>query len=147
LPACSGLTDPEIARAVIEALKTTLPRTWQAIQAVVEDRNVILEGTVESAYERIQAENVILGVRGVRDVANRIGVLDNMPSAGIKEQIEEAFRGRADLDASHVLVETKGSEVKLTGEVASVAERAAAMAAASATQGVSTVLDELTVRS
>jgi osmotically-inducible protein OsmY len=146
LPACSGLTDPEIARATIEALKSRLPRTWQAIQPVVENRNVILEGTVEWTFERMQAENAILGVVGVREVANRIRVVENMPTAVIKEQIEEAFRSRANLDATHVSVETNGSEVKLTGEVASVAERTAAMAAARATPGVSTVTDELTVR-
>jgi osmotically-inducible protein OsmY len=146
-PACDGLTDPEIARAAIEALKSRLPRTWQTIQAIVEDRNVTLEGMVEWTYERMQAENAVLGVRGVREVANRIRVLGDMPSAGIKEQIEEAFRRCADLDASHVSVETNGSAVKLTGEVASVTERTAALATACATPGVSTVADELTLRS
>ncbi len=41
---------------------------------------------------------------------------------------------------------TTGSVVKLAGQVASVAERTAASAAACATPGVSSVLDELVVR-
>jgi osmotically-inducible protein OsmY len=146
LPDCSGLTDPEIARAVIEALKLIFPRMWQAIQPIVHDSNVTLEGTVDWTYERVQAEGAVRRVRGVRGVTNRIGVVNDLPPENIKDQIAEAFRRRADLDASHVSVETHGADVKLTGEVGSLAERDVALAIASAAQGVSTVKNELVVR-
>ena len=74
LPACSGLTDPEIARASIEALKVSLPLTWQRIQPVVQERCVILEGTVGSDFERAQAESALRRVRGVRSLTSRIRV-------------------------------------------------------------------------
>ncbi len=146
LPDCSGLTDPEIARSATEALKSMLPRSWQRIQPIVHDRSVTLEGTVEWNYERVQAENVVRRVNGIRALTNQIEVINNLVPAGIKEQVERAFRARADLDASHVSVRTAGSEVTLTGQVPSRAERVAALAAACATPGVSTVLDELVVR-
>ncbi len=78
LPDCSGLTDPEIARATIEALKSMLPRTWQRIHPIVHDRGVTLEGTVEWAYERVQAESVARRVRGIRALTNRIEVNNDL---------------------------------------------------------------------
>lgn len=145
LPDCSGPTDPEIARAAAEALKSLLPRIYQRIQVIVHERSVTLEGTVEWAAERVQAESIIRRVRGVRALTNRVEVINDLAAAGIKEQVEQALRARADLDASHVSVHAKGSEVKLTGQVASLAERTAAAAAVCATPGVSAVLDELVV--
>jgi len=145
-PACTGLTDPEVARAVVEALRAGCPQIAHAIEPIVVDRHVTLEGQVDWNHQREQAETMARKVRGVREVINRIRVIRNLESSGIRQEIEQAFRRRADLDASHVSVEASGTEVKLTGEVASLAEHDAAVEMARATHGVRKVTDQLVVK-
>jgi BON domain len=112
--------DPEIAGAATEALKSKLSQVWQRIYPIVHDRSVTLEGTVAWNYERAQAESVVRQVRGIRALTDQIEAINDLVPARIKEQVEQAFRARA--------------------------ERTAALSAACATPGVSSVLDELVVR-
>jgi osmotically-inducible protein OsmY len=146
VPAGDGMTDPEIARAAMQALRITLPIGCRNIQAVVRNRAVTLEGVTEGSQERERAESVIRQVKGVVQVTNNLRISSDLAPDMVKQQIEQAFRRRADLDASHVCVSAEGSEVTLSGEVESLEEHDAAVAAARATYGVSNVKDQLTVR-
>ena len=64
----------------------------------------------------------------------------------IKQNIEDAFRRNAIIDAQKVAVDASGSEVTLRGQVRSWAERDQAQATAWAAPGVLTVKNEITVR-
>ena len=146
LPPCEGLTEPEIALNAVAALKSELPMIWEAVNAVVRQRWITLEGTVEWNYQRERAESAMRRLRGVIGVQNSIRLKPRFAPADIKRQIEQALRRSAEVDAGRVSVETQGSEVTLRGEVRSWAERDQAQATAWSAPGVLDVRNEITVR-
>jgi len=140
-------TDPEVARAAVQALKTELPISWEQIKPVVKNGHVSLEGTVEWHYQRERAESAIHKLSGVVSVRNSIKVRPSLEPENIKHRIEESFRRLAQVDADHIVVDTAGSEVVLRGEVRSWSERDQAQRSAWSAPGVTNVKNELTVRS
>lgn len=146
-PISGAPTDPEIARAAVEALKSELPISWEQIKPIVKEGHVGLEGTVEWHYQRERAESAIRGLTGVISVRNSIKVRPSLEPNNIKQRIEESFRRLAQVDADRIVVDTSGSEVFLRGEVRSWSERDQAQRSAWSAPGVTNVKNELTVRS
>ena len=139
-------TDPEIARAAVNALKIELPSICQNIKTVVQQGRVKLEGTAEWHYQRERAESVLRRLSGVVSVLNQIRIEPKVAPQDIKHSIENAFRRIAQVDASHITVETRGPDVTLRGEVRSWAERDQAQQTAWSAPGVARVINELRVR-
>jgi osmotically-inducible protein OsmY len=147
-PLAAVPTDPEIARAAVEALKTELPVAWEFIKPVVKDGHVSLEGTVEWHYQHERAESAVRALAGVISVRNSLKIRPStLAPENIKHRIEEAFRRLAQVDADRIIVDTTGSEVSLRGEVRSWSERDQAQRSAWSAPGVTNVKNELTVRS
>jgi osmotically-inducible protein OsmY len=139
-------TDPEIARGAVAALKRTLPQFAEDITALVHEGHVALEGIVEWHFQRERAERVVREVPGVISVRNSIRLKPRLTPTEIKHRIEQAFQRSAAVDAQHVIVETRGAEVTLRGEVRSWAERDEAQRTAWSAPGVVDVRNELAVR-
>jgi len=139
-------TDPEIARAAVAALKFELPATWENIKPIVQQGRVTLEGKVEWQYQRETAEHAVRRLNGVTSVINSITVAPKVQAKDIKRSIEDAFRRIAHVDAEHITVDARGSDVTLRGEVRSWAERDEAQRTAWFAPGVSNVVNELRVR-
>lgn len=140
-------TDPEIARSAITALRTELPYSADRIRASVHEGRVSLEGTVEWHFQREKAENAVRRLPGVISIRNSIRIEPSLAAENIKHRIEDAFRRIAQVDADHIAIDTKGSEVTLRGEVRSWAERDQAQRTAWSAPGVTNVKNELAVRS
>src|SRR6187549_3225993 len=101
-----GRTDADIARDVVRSLE---------LRSAVPDN---VQATVRH-------------VRGVRGVANRIGLAPMSAARNVRHRIVEAFHRNANLDARHVTAHAAGDVVTLTGHVGTwlqreIAERAAA---------------------
>jgi osmotically-inducible protein OsmY len=146
LPAGESLSDPEIARKALEALRGDPVLARQAIKPVVHQGHVALEGSVEWHYLRELAENAVRGLRGVLSVRNSIRVEPKANASEIKQKIEAAFQRSAQVDAGHISVEAQGAEVTLRGEVRSWAEHDQAQRTAWSAPGVTRVHNELVVR-
>jgi osmotically-inducible protein OsmY len=144
--AAERLTDPEIARAVLAALKAELPVSWETIKPIVHEGRVFLEGTIEWQFQRERAESAVRRVAGVAYVRNSIQIVPRVAATDIKHKIEDAFRRNAAIDAEQIIVEARGSEVTLRGEVRSWAERDQAQQSAWSAPGVANVVNELRVR-
>ncbi|HTX06775.1 MAG TPA: BON domain-containing protein [Steroidobacteraceae bacterium] len=139
-------TDPQIARDAVAALKSALPLAWEDIKPVVYGGHVRLEGTAVWHYERESAEAAVRRVPGVVSVGNSIRLKPQIFTGEIKHQIEEAYRRNAALEAHAITVDAHDGEVTLRGEVRSWAEHDQAQQIAWSAPGITSVRNELTIR-
>jgi osmotically-inducible protein OsmY len=145
LPDMDQRPDPEIARDAIAQIKNELPYAWEKIRVVVKNARIALEGEVEWNYQRERAEAAVRRVRGVEGVINSIEVKPQVAPTEIRRKIEDALRRAAEIDTTHVTVETNGGEVILGGTVRSWAQRQEAERAAWAAPGVAKVDNRIVV--
>lgn len=137
--------DTDIAHAAVSALDWDV-EVPTGITAKVEKGWVTLEGTVEWQFQRAAAERAVRYLSGVKGLTNRIAVKPKHPSpTEVSQQIRDALRRSAELDAGRITVEAVGGKVTLKGEVRSWAERSDAEMAAWAAPGVAQVDDRIEI--
>jgi osmotically-inducible protein OsmY len=127
--------------AVLQALvlDALVPST---VDATVRDGLVTLTGTAAHQFERTEAEFVAGNILGVAWLDDEIELTTPSASAGdVKHSIKKALERDAKLDAEELSVESSNGTVTLSGTVSSWAEHDAAINAAWAAPGVSTVDD------
>ncbi len=147
-PQSGAVSDPELAREAVAAIKQQLPLYWQQIRPIVHQGCVTLEGVVDEHCQSEAAEAAVRGLAGVLCVVNALGLTPDAQATQpryVKRLIEESFQdsGR---DASDVSVEANGTGVTLRGHVRAWAERAQAEQSAWSAPGVKSVRNELTVQ-
>lgn len=138
-------TDPEIAEAVVNALKwhTSVPE--DRLKVRVENGIVTLEGNVDWNFQREAARDCIVNLSGVKLVNNFIVVNPKVSASDVKQKIKGALERHALIDAEKIQVEILGSKVILRGTVRSIAERDDAERAAWAAPGIAAVENKLTI--
>lgn len=137
--------DADLRGAVLQALTldAVVPAT---VDAKVGDGLVTLTGTADYQFQRDEAKRVAGNVSGVVWVTDDIELTVAPAEAGdVKHDIKKAMERDAKIDAKGVSVETHNGTVTLSGAVRSWAEHDAALDAAWAAPGVSTVEDDLLV--
>lgn len=142
-----GTSDADIARTASAAFAHTIAVPPGSVTATVHDHVVTLAGSVHWQYQREAAHRTVASLPGVRGVRNTV-VLE--PAVAVSAEtamtsITAALVRSARLDAQHVHVGVTGSEVTLTGSVASPQERREAGYAAWFSPGVTHVDNQLVV--
>jgi osmotically-inducible protein OsmY len=137
--------DPEIASAVLDALRWHASVPDQRLKVVVEDGIVRLDGSVDWQYQRQAAEDAVRPLASVRGIVNRIQIQPSVKPADVRDAIERAFERHARIDASRVQVVAAGGKVTLSGSVHDWSERDEAERAAWSAPGVTAVEDHLVV--
>ena len=123
-PGCApGLGDPALAEAVVNSIVWHCAVPQDAIQATVEDGEVVLTGAVTWAFQKAATEQAVQQVPGVKRVVSHIVVKPQASVEDVKARIAEAFLVNANIDAQNVRVEIRGGVVVLTGTVRSEYER------------------------
>lgn len=146
-PGAHAHSDAELTRRAAAVLGWDARLPPGAIQVAVTDGIVRLTGEVEWQYQRLAAEERIRELAGVVGVDNRITLRPSAEAqANLREKIRLAFERHAELDASEIGVDVDGDTVRLTGRVGNHRERRIAENAAWSAQGVSTVINLLSVR-
>jgi osmotically-inducible protein OsmY len=141
----SRRVDADLRGDVLQALllDSLIPTT---VDAKVEDGYVRLSGTVDWQYQRDEATFVAGNILGVTGVDNEILVGGaGRTISGVSDGIQKAFKRDAKIDADNLIVAASDGTVTVSGSVRSWSEHDAAVAAAWAAPGVTTVNDRLTV--
>jgi osmotically-inducible protein OsmY len=138
-------TDAEIARAAESALQWTTYLPKDSVKIMVEKGWITLKGETEWAYQRQAAKDAVRYLMGVTGVSDQITLKTKVAASTIKSDIEAALKRRAANDSQMITVAVKGSDVTLSGNVHSWAERDLAAHSAWCTPGVSNVVDNIKV--
>jgi osmotically-inducible protein OsmY len=140
--------DPEVAKAVREALRWNVFVDEKSITSTVAKGWVTLEGEVADWYQREAAARAVRDLAGVCSVTNLLTVKRPAVEAKtIRSAIETALFRQADREAKSVHIEVKEGVVKLTGAVGSWSEKRAIERAAGFAPGVQRVENELVIDS
>jgi osmotically-inducible protein OsmY len=145
LPANSQRPDPELARAVADALKWNVLVPHERIKVTVDHGWVTLEGDADWFYQKEEAEKTVRNLTGVKGITNLITVYEQPVPSDVKQRIRDALERAAAIDADRVNVEVDGHKVILRGTVASFAEAREAEQAARSAPGVTEVDNRLVV--
>jgi osmotically-inducible protein OsmY len=145
LPFSSERTDEDIARAAVNRLEWTITVPKDRIKVKVSKGWVTLEGEVEWQFQKNAAAEAVRNLVGIKGVINHIVVKERPSTAEVKAKIEEALKRSAEVDASHITVETEGDKVILKGAVRSWFEREEAERAAWRAPGVRKVDNRIIV--
>ena len=117
-----------------------------SVEAIADDGNVALTGTVSYGTERDAAAAAVAVLAGVRNVWNEIEISYDIDPVGVDLHVQEALdRSALVPDGSDVTAGTKDNVITLTGHVRTWAERDAVVAAAWMAYGVIDVRDNLQV--
>ena len=137
--------DVKLATAANNALagNVTVPDT---VEAIAEDGNITLTGTVAYGTERAAAEAAVAGLTGVRNVFDEIEISYVIDPVDVDLHVQQALERSALVpDGSDVTAQTKDYIITLTGHVRTWAEHDAVVGAAWMAQGVVDVRDELQI--
>jgi osmotically-inducible protein OsmY len=145
LPSSSTRSDPEIARAAVDALKWNISVPHERVKVKVEDAWVTLEGDVDWYYQREAADRAVRSLTGVKGVTNLISVRARPAPSDVKQKIKDALQRGAQFDADRITVEVDGNTAILRGKVRSYAEFKDAERAARNAPGITEVRNELTI--
>jgi osmotically-inducible protein OsmY len=143
-------SDADIAREAADALRWNLMVPPGKVIPKVENGYITLTGEVNYDFQRRAAEKAVRYIPGVKGVINLITIKPKVEAEeikkSIKQQIDEALKRMATVDAENIQVEVQGSEIILRGTVRSWAERHEAEKAAWSAPGVTSVKNYITVR-
>ncbi|TZF90016.1 BON domain-containing protein [Cognatilysobacter lacus] len=137
------VTDEELARRA-RGLLTWSSTVPDSVRLRVSNGRITLIGEVPWQYQRINAERSIQSLKGLKGITNEIVVKPTVQPSAVKDQITQALKRNAEVEARQIRVEVRdGGNVTLEGTVDSWIERKAAENAAWAVPGVTAVQDRL----
>ncbi|WPY01861.1 BON domain-containing protein (plasmid) [Candidatus Trichorickettsia mobilis] len=138
-------SDADIAQAALTAFKWSMFIPQEKIKVAVDNGRLTLVGDVEYNYQKVRAEKAVRDLYGVTTVINNIKVKPSISPSEVKDKIIKEFERNARIDANNIKVEVDGSKVTLKGSVQNLDEEREAKIAAWSVNGVSEVIDELTI--
>lgn len=140
--------DRAITRAVERLIEAEDPARAARLEVTTEQGVVTLRGVTDTPLHTARAADLAAGVRGVRDVVDRIEVVPTpRADAAVGRDVEAALREHPATEAASFGVRVEGGIVTLSGAVETPAERAMAGELARAVRGARAVVDRVVVAS
>jgi osmotically-inducible protein OsmY len=143
-------SDADIAQAVRHALEWDVTVPDRQIRSTVTGGIVTLEGIVAGWSQRVDAEQAVERLTGVRRVANELKIEPEVRAtiSDVRGAVEKALGRHAEREASRIdLTLGSGGTVEAVGTVHSLPEKQAVLGAIRGTRGVREVSDHLSVES
>lgn len=140
-----NISNVEIAKEVLNALKLNTSVPQEKITVKVEDGWVSLEGELSWNYQREAAKNAVIYLNGVKGVSNNILIKLETPDAIEQLEVKNALDrilGCKDLD---IHVNVSGTKVILTGTVGTIYIKEEASRIVWNTPGIESVENNLEV--
>lgn len=143
------IADETLAKNTKDALLWNPATDSWEIRCTADDGVVTLQGSVSSWQEKQLAARVVKGVRGVKEVKNRIDIDYDATHSDLemKNEITEVFRWNPLIDDALIDVRVKNGQVTLSGVVGSAAEKSRAISEAWVLGVTDVNADNLTVTS
>lgn len=140
-------SDEEIRSNVESVLLWNTDLASYRMDVSVESGQVTLEGTVDTLWEKIQAEDEAWSIQGVIDVTNKLAVVPSEKIADeiIGKEVVNAIDRNLTVDVDKVTVTVDEGEVTLTGTVPTTTAKTAAYRSALYTWGVTEVDNNIMV--
>ncbi len=141
-------SDSEIKSNIVQAFTSDNELYPFDLNVTVGEGWVTLEGTVDTFWKKVRAEDLALGMRGVIDLTNKIAVTptQTITDETLAETIIHALDRNIYVDVDDIDVTVENGTVTLSGAVPSQAAKRAAHDIARFTLGVKEVKDRITVR-
>ncbi|MBD3346638.1 MAG: BON domain-containing protein [Chitinivibrionales bacterium] len=119
-----------------------------SVDVSVGDGKVVLQGSVDSYWKKLRAEEIAFDVKGVQQVVNDLTVVPGHKPLDeeIAESIQNALKRTGIIDPANVGIKVEGGRVTLSGTVDSWSAYSAAHTAAKYTRGVVDLTNELVIR-
>ena len=137
--------DDQIADRALSIFRWDAQIPADSIMIRVERGWVTLTGQVSWQYQRLAAEKAVRKLSGVVGVANEIRVSPKVISQNVRNNILDALKRNAELDANSIMVVVHDDHVTLSGKVRTWRERVVAERAAWSASGVTAVEDRLEI--
>ena len=116
------------------------------IQAEFKDGKLVLNGTVDSYYQKSRAEQIARGYRGVTDVENNLTVKQGeVNDQQLQQSIQNRLQRHGALRKMNLTADVSGGEVTLKGQVKSEQQKKLAENAIQGVKGVRNINNEIQV--
>lgn len=141
-------SDDEVRENIVSIFISSANIDENSIKAYVNAGHVMLQGSVDSYWQKEYASELTSQVQGVVDINNQLTIVpgEDMNDQDIAEDIIAALNRDVRVSAGAVNVAVRDGVVKLTGTVPSYQAKKAAREAACNTMGVLDVEDEVVVQ-
>lgn len=143
LPFEHKTADDEIAARAVHFLDWDVAIPRGRISVKVEHGIVTLNGAVDWAYQRAEAEYDVRKLTGVKGVINDIMIVPRADIEDVRAKIRAALERNAELEANNITVSVADGKVTLGGKVKAWTEREAAERAAWSVPGVRQIEDHI----
>lgn len=137
--------DAAIKDAAERSLEWNSAVPADAVSVTVKDGHIILEGTLKYHYQKDAARNAVTTLAGVTGVSDKTEVKSNLKPQNPEEELWNALKRDAVVDASRVRIEIEGNRATLHGTLRSWAERRRAERAARNVPGIYEVNNNIAV--
>jgi osmotically-inducible protein OsmY len=139
------ITDNEIAAEIIKALHWNTQIPNDKIKIKVENGWVTMDGELEWNYQKEEAKNAVIRLRGVSGIINNIAIKSNSEDQIEKADIESALHRNSFINTNLIDIKVAHHVVTLTGDVRSWFEKDKASQIAWKAKGVWTVNNHLSI--
>ena len=142
----SKISDTEIAKTILNALKNNVEVPDNSLKVEVENGGVVtLTGKVDWKFQSKAAEETIKFLPGVELVFNQISISSKPGNAVEKKAVEAAIGYNANINNKNITVNAFGHVVTLKGSVSSLLEKEEVGKLAWCSPGVVYVKNDLVV--